>query len=151
MSRKVLLCLVCMFSLLLCLVGCGTEEVSGDKEATVSEEIVEKTGALTIEFDNVDLGEYGQRLVLNEGTEFEDNVIGYFVPAGTYKVTNAGSHMTQVNVYKNEKNVTEEGWEEWVDGHVELIDVDQSKEMTIEEGYFFNVDGTQHIILEKID
>lgn len=152
MSRKVFICLVSVFSLLLCFVGCGSKDASMEEETSVSEETVKESSALTIEFDNVELGEYGQRLVLNEGTEFEDNVIGYFVPAGKYKVTNAGPTMTQVNVYKNEKNVTEEGWEEWADGNVELIDVDQTKEMIIDEGYFFNVDGTpQHIILEKIE
>ena len=96
------------------------------------------------------LGEYGKDLVLNAGTEFEDKTIGFFVPSGKYEVTNIGDHMTQVNVYKNEKNVVD-GWEEWADCVVELVDVGETKEMTVTDGYFFNIDPPARITIKKVD
>ena len=118
-----------------------------------TKDIVEDTGDKdeSIELIAGQTGEYGKELVLNEGTEFEDKTIGYFVPAGKYEVTNIGDHMTQVNVYKNEKNVTDEGWEEWKDTHVDLLDVNETKEITVDDGYFINIDDPSHIKIKKID
>lgn len=48
-------------------------------------------------------GTYGKDLVLNKDTEFEDHIIGYFVPAGTYQVTNVDAHPTQMTVYQNKR------------------------------------------------
>ncbi len=104
-----------------------------------------------IELKAGEIGEYGRELVLNEGTDSEDRTIGYFVPVGTYEVKNIGDKPTQVNVYKDEKNTTDEGWEEWADGKVELIDVNETKEMKVGEGYFFNIDAPAHISIKKIN
>lgn len=103
----------------------------------------------SIELISGETGEYGKELILNKGTEFEDKTIGYFVDAGEYEVTNIGEKMTQVNVYKNETEVVD-GWEQWADGNVELIDVNETKNMTVEDGYFFNIDPPAHIKIKKI-
>lgn len=132
-----------------------TEKVAETTEKVtekVTEPVTEATKtAFTLEIEAGEAGEYGQELVLGEDTEFPDYTIGYFVPAGTYKVTNIGDYPTQVNVYKNEKHVTEEGWEEWADGKSERLEVDASVEMTVSEGYFINVDEPSYISIEKID
>ena len=47
--------------------------------------------------------------MLNKDTEFEDHIIGYFVPAGTYQVTNVDAHPTQMTVYQNKKVMQGEG------------------------------------------
>ncbi len=96
-------------------------------------------------------GEYGQDLVLNAGTDMADEVIGYFVPVGTYEITNNGEYMTQVNVYKNEVNKTDDGWEEWADGKVERLDIGETKTITIEDGYFVNVDEPAKITLVQVN
>ena len=77
-------------------------------------------------------------------------MIGYFVPAGTYKITNVGKYSSQANVYKNERHKTEEGWEEWSDGYAELVDVNATVEMDIPEGYFFKCDEPSSFKLVKI-
>lgn len=137
-----------------------TEEMTSISETSTSEnqeasdEIDSRdttSNNLTFEIVAGAPGEYGQELVLNEGTEFEDKTIGYFVPTGTYKITNIGNYQTQVNVYKNEKTKTSEGWEEWADGKSELLAVNASVEMKVEDGYFINVDEPTKISLEKID
>ncbi len=126
-------------------------KTEGSKEETPEESSKENTSDAGIELIAGETGEYGKELVLNEGTEFEDKTIGYFVPSGMYEVKNIGDHMTQVNVYKNEKKTTEEGWEEWADTNVELLDVNETKEMKVEEGYFFNIDEPSHILIKLLD
>ena len=117
------------------------------EESTENEESSESV--IVINAD--ELGEYGQELILNENTDMPDKTIGYFVPEGKYEVTNKGDYPTQVNVYKNEKHVTEEGWEEWADGNVVLIKVGESAEIEVQDGYFVNVDAPAHIELKAIN
>ena len=97
-----------------------------------------------------EIGDYGQELALNAGTDLEDKTIGYFVPAGEYEVTNIGEYTNQVNVYKNEVAVVD-GWEEWTDGTVELLDVGETKIITVEDGYFINIDPPAHITIKLVD
>lgn len=97
------------------------------------------TAPLEFEMIAGEAGDYGRPLTLNAGTEFEDNTIGYFVPAGTYSVKNIGEYRTQVNVYKNEINVTSEGWEEWADGGCVVLQVGESKEIVVWDGYFLDI------------
>lgn len=124
-------------------------EVAKEETTEVEESDDSEGSVIVINAD--ELGEYGQELVLNENTDMPDNTIGYFVPTGKYEVTNKGDYPTQVNVYKNEKHVTEEGWEEWADGNVVLIKVGESAEIEVQDGYFVNVDAPAHIELKAID
>ena len=116
----------------------------------------ETATASTTAEDTIDIvageaGEYGKTLVLNENTDLPYETIGYFVPAGTYEITNIGDYQTQANVYKNEKHVTDEGWEEWTDGTSEIVGINETIEMTIPDGYFFKCDEPSHFTLKKID
>ena len=127
-----------------------TEAVTPTETITPTETVIQlQDDGLSIEIEAGKKGEYGQELVLNSGTEFEDKTIGFFVPSGVYEITNIGDHPTQVNVYKNEKNVVD-GWEEWADGIVERLDVNETKEMMVKEGYFINVDEPSHISIKQI-
>ena len=79
-------------------------------------------------------GEYGQEITYNKGTEFEETFFAYYIPEGTYTVTNAGDYMSQINVYSNETIITDAGWEEAEStGDVKLIDVGESDTITVEE------------------
>jgi hypothetical protein len=83
-------------------------------------------------------------LRFNQGTEFEANELYCRVPDGKYKVTNINNYPTQINIYRDqEKNTTEEGWEEWVIGDAGgsfLIDVDETMEIVVKEGYVIHLD-----------
>lgn len=129
----------------------ATEDSTTSEEPKAESAEIEDSSDSIIVINADELGEYGQELVLNENTDSPDNTIGHFVPIGKYKVTNKGKYPTQVNVYKNEKHVTEEGWEEWADGNVVLIDVGESAEIEVQDGYFVNVDVPAHIELEAIN
>ena len=84
-------------------------------------------------------GEYGELITYNEGTEFEETLYAYYVPAGTYTVTNIGEYGSQINVCSDE-TVTDNGWEESADiADVELIGVGDSYTITVEEGYHIEI------------
>ena len=85
-------------------------------------------------------GEYGQLITYNKDTEFEEIFYAYYVPAGTYTVTNIGEYMGQINVYSDETVITEAGWEEAKStGAVKLIDVGESDTITVEEGQHIEI------------
>ena len=85
-------------------------------------------------------GEYGQVITYNEGTEFESTNYAYYVPAGTYTVTNIGEYGSQIDVCSDEIVTTDSGWEESADiGDVELMGVGDSYTITVEEGYHIEI------------
>lgn len=135
--------------LLIGLLGGPADQQPAGVESAPASAVTSETD-FRLELISGEAGQYGKELVLNEGTEFEDRVIGYFVPAGTYKVTNVGDAPTQANVYKNEKTMNDSNWEEWADGKSERLEQGASVEMILPEGYFFNIDAPSHLVVEKI-
>lgn len=112
-----------------------TEE---SKETTES-----KDDNLVITLDASELGEYGDVMVFNAGTEFEDESHVYRIPSGTYEVKNIGDYPAGVNVYQDTKTVNEDGWEEWVsgdEGSNTVIKVGETAEINIPEGYLIHLD-----------
>ncbi len=162
------------FAALLCLAlascGNGTTETTTHTEtqpttvaATAEEETTEETtaesesetneAAETLSFELVagEQDDYGKMITYNKGTEFEESFYAYYVPYGTYKITNIGDYMTQVNVYSDEIVVTDAGWEETADADsVKLIDVGASEEMTVPKGYHIEINEPCRISLEQI-
>ena len=96
-------------------------------------------------------GEYGKPMTMNKGTEFEENFFAYYVPYGTYKVTNIGEYVTQVNVYSDETVINEDGWEEIADSVCnDVLKVGESLTVTIPENYHVDISEPTHITLEPI-
>ena len=125
-----------------------TSEVAETTEEETSAETAEEAETLAFELVAGEQGDYGKEKIYNEGTEFEDKRIAYYVPYGSYKITNVGDYMTQVNVYSDETVITDAGWEEVADvGSVKLIDIDASEEMTVPKGYHIEITGSFHISL----
>ena len=94
----------------------------------------------TLYFEPGEAGEYGKLVTYNKGTEFEETFYAYYVPAGTYTVTNKGEYMSQINVYSDETVINEDGWEEPKStGTVKLLDVDKSETITIENGQHIEI------------
>lgn len=125
--------------------------------AMQSESETETTAESAISSDNQieliagELGEYGQTIVLGENTEFPDTNYCYFVPDGVYQVTNVGEYRTQVDVNKNEiateTDADGNSYEVWADGTPYLIDVDETIEITVSDGYFIEIEEPTHLIL----
>ena len=95
-------------------------------------------------------GEYGELVTYNEGTEFEEVFYAYYVPEGTYTVTNYGKYMSQINVYSDEKVTTEEGWEEVKEvGDVKVLDVGASDTISVGAGMHIEIAEPSVFKLEK--
>ena len=94
-------------------------------------------------------GEYGRTLVYNEGTEFEESIFAYYVPAGQYNVTNSGEYQTQINVLKEEKNIVD-GWEEGIPVEVFIVAAGETKTFTVPEGCHIEIAEPTYILMEKL-
>ncbi len=132
--------------------------VNGDKDAAqptatvkASTSTAAPTAAPTEESYDIllkwsELGEYGKYFTFNESVEKaeesdKETIIQYFVPAGTYTITNEGKGpWAYVNIYSKETIITEDGWEEPAEtgGSPRLLPGD-SCEMTIPEGWYIEL------------
>lgn len=61
-------------------------------------------------------------------------------------MTNVDAHPTQMTVYQNKK-VKQGKWEEWANCKAYLLDVQETKSVTVPEGYFIKVTEPTHIHL----
>lgn len=107
--------------------------VATTEETTDVPPETEKDSSLTFTLIAGEKGEYGELVTYNEGTEFEETMYIYHVPAGTYAVTNKGNYPTQINVYSNETHLTEEGWEEAADGFAKQIALNETVTVSVGE------------------
>lgn len=132
--------------------------VSSVSETTVT---VEETSTEETEFDSTvidlvagELGEYGDVVVLGANTDFPDTNYCYVVPAGTYNITNAGEYMTQVDIVRNEliTEVDADGneYENWAEVTPYMIDVGATEEITIEAGWFIEIEEPTHLTLISV-
>lgn len=128
----------------------STESIT--EETTTTEATVDTSNQIDLVAG--ELGEYGQRIVLNEGTDFPDTNYCYFVPAGKYQITNTGEYPTQIDVNKNEKKTETDSdgnnYEVWAEGTPYLLDVGESKEITVNEGYFIEIEEPTHLLLVPV-
>jgi len=140
-----LLCLVFMIAI----VGCGD---SDSEEPTATEETVatEESSTDVIELEAGTLGDYGKEITMNEGTDMEESLIVYYVPAGDYTVTNVGEFMTQVSVYGGFERDESTGYDDYTEvGDTPSIDVEQSADISVPDGWFIEIHEPTHITLEK--
>lgn len=125
-----------------------TSEAAETAEEGTTSGTTEEAAALAFELIAGEQGDYGKIITYNKDTEFEENFYAYYVPYGTYKITNIGDYMTQVNVYSDETVITDAGWEEVANAYsAKLIDVDASEEMTVPKGYHIEINEPTHISL----
>lgn len=90
-------------------------------------------------------GLYGEWFTMNEEAFYI-----YRVPAGVYRVTNAGEYPTQASVYKGVIRNEETGFDEYsASGDVAWMDVGGSKEITVPEGWFIEIHEPTKITLVR--
>lgn len=114
----------------------GEEPTTEDK----TEETAQKENSLSFVLMDDEIGEYGVEVILNEGTEFEEHEIAYYIPSGTYTVTNLDEKGGgQVTVYSGGPEYDGE-WQYFVadDNCASPIVVmaGESKELEIKDGQF---------------
>lgn len=121
------------------LVGCGGSNTNETSATESSVESITGENKLTITIKGNELGEYGKKITYNKGKDAEETVNAYYVPAGTYAVTNTGKYKGQFNVYSDEIVVNENGYEEYADGNATLLDVGETSTITIKQGYHVEI------------
>lgn len=153
MKIQLIVCIAAFALFALCTGLSGGKSASTKPEPTITAPAITEATTAKPTVDTLDFeitagkhGTYGKDLVLNKDTEFEDHIIGYFVPAGTYQVTNVDAYPTQMTLYQNKK-VKQGEWEEWANGKAYLLDVQETKSVTIPEVYFIKVTEPTHIHL----
>ena len=97
-----------------------------------------------------ELGDYGKEIVMNEGTDMPEELIVYYVPAGDYTVKNVGEYMTQVSVYAGFARDESTGYDDYTEvGDTPTIDVGQTADITVPDGWFIEIHEPCVIELEK--
>ena len=115
-------------------------EVPAAAEETVVEEATPAEKPLSFVLMDGEVGDYGVEVVLNEGSEFEEHEIAYYIPAGTYLVDNLNTKGSgQVTVYSGLPELDGE-WESFVaDENCAppiVVMPGESKELEIKDGQF---------------
>ena len=122
------------------------EEPTDTEESTTS---AQENGPEPIILSWDEEGEYGKTITWNANTELPYTCIQFFIPTGTYQVTNNSSKVgSQVTVYDEGINVTEKGWEEPVGeaGNNVVLMPGESGELTIKEGQYVKLaDSSENI------
>jgi len=148
---KKILALLLVIGTLLCFSACYiTSTTSGNEptDSTPSSSTESIPETLKFVLTAGEAGEYGKLVTYNKGTEFEETFYVFYIPEGTYTVTNKGKYMSQVNVYSNETRTTEEGWEEPAEvGDVKLLDVGKSATITVAAGQHIDI-GAENSVFE---
>lgn len=128
--------------------GSNEEENKTTTETPTTVETTENTATeepkqeekLVFELVAGEQGEYGKMITYNKGTEFEENFYAFYVPVGTYTVTNVGKYMSQLNVYSDEIVKNDDGWDEVAESFFnKVIDVNKSETVTVEEGQHIEI------------
>ena len=128
--------------------GSNEEENKTKTETPTAVETTENTATeepkqeekLVFELVAGEQGEYGKMITHNKGTEFEENFYAFYVPVGTYTVTNVGKYMSQLNVYSDEIVKNDDGWDEVAESFFnKVIDVNKSETVTVEEGQHIEI------------
>ena len=128
--------------------GSNEEENKTTTETPTAVETTENTATeepkqeekLVFELVAGEQGEYGKMITYNKGTEFEENFYAFYVPVGTYTVTNVGKYMSQLNVYSDEIVKNDDGWDEVAESFFnKVIDVNKSETVTVEEGQHIDI------------
>ncbi len=168
MKKALALLLALVMVLALCACGGGSKEsepadapapteapaltdVHAPTEAPAPTETPEPTEeSISFVIMDGEVGEYGEEVVLNAGTEFEEHEIAYHIPAGTYMVTNLNTKGGgQISIYSGGPEYDGE-WQYFVADEncaspIVLMAGD-TQELIIKEGQFIvPSDGTENI------
>ena len=120
--------------------------VDKNDESSNSEEIEDANESF--ELVAGELGEYGKRISLSEGTDMEEDIIVYYVPEGTYEVKNLGEYRTQVSVYGGYTKNNETGYDEYTEtGSVVVLNPDSTDTIEVPNGWFIEIAEPTHISL----
>ena len=128
----------------------NTSETSSEENLSEESSSLSSNNSFSFELKAGEKGEYGQKFTINKDTEFEETYFVYYIPLGTYTVTNIGQYMGQINICSTETVITDEGWEEPAEVFgVYLLDEGESETITIEEGQYIEIHEPNNFKFEQ--
>ncbi len=134
--------------------GGSTETDTPNTQQTEQEsESIDTTTELSSKDTAIELiageeGQYGKLITMSEGTDMEESFYVYYVPSGTYTVTNEGEYMTQISVYEGFTKNEETGYDEYTTaGSIVLLDTDSTNTIEVPDGWFIEIQEPAHISL----
>lgn len=154
--KKKLIAILFASCIALSLVACGDSNefnTNNTQQTENSQQNQNNTESQSAETNDIELiageqGEYGKMITMSAGTDMEESFYVYYVPAGTYEVTNNGKYMTQVNVYEGFARNEETGYDEYTNtGDIKLIDSGATAAIEVPEGWFIEIHEPAHISL----
>ena len=103
-----------------------------------------------IEITDGKIGEYGKEITMSAGTDLEEILIVYYVPAGKYTVRNLGEYPVGINVYEGFEKNEETGYDEYTDAKDTVrLEVNGEDEIEVPEGWFIEIHGAHILLTEK--
>ncbi|HFR3836756.1 TPA: hypothetical protein ACHWCB_000081 [Streptococcus suis] len=112
--------------------------LESSQSSTSSSTEASTTEAITLVAN--ELGQFGKRIVMNEGTDMSEELIVFYLPAGTYQVENIGDYPAQISVYEGFKRDESTGYDDYTaTGDVKLIKQGNSDTIVIPEGWFVEI------------
>ncbi len=119
------------------------------EERVASSELAEasESEVSVIKLVSSEMGEYGQEMVWNAGTESEEKKIVFYVPSGSYTAKNVGTNTTQMGVEEGVQ-VNEDGWEEPANiGDILVLKPGDSGDLSVPDGWFIELTDSAQIEL----
>lgn len=117
------------------------------KTEKVGESALKKTAEIELVAGTT--GKYGKEIVMSAGTDLEEHLVVYYLPAGNYTVKNLGEKRAQVSVYEGFARNDETGYDDYTNvGDIVVLGVGGSGEINIPEGWFVEIHEPTHISLE---
>ncbi|MGT2812567.1 hypothetical protein [Streptococcus minor] len=99
-----------------------------------------KATSIAIQLIAGEKGDYGQSIVMNEGTDMPEELIVYYLPAGIYEVENIGSFPAQITVYEGFTRDESTGYDNYTaSGDAKLIDKGAKDTITVPENWFVEI------------
>ncbi|HFI0272286.1 TPA: hypothetical protein ACGO2R_000128 [Streptococcus suis] len=96
-----------------------------------------------------DIGQYGKKIVMNEGTDMPEELVVFYLPSGDYQVKNVGNFPSQLNVYEGFKRDETTGYDDYTNGQSILLKVDETGTINIPEGWFVEIHEPSQFELVK--
>lgn len=126
----------------------STGAKAADAQQTEDSQQEDSTDNSIIELIAGEQGQYGKLITMSEGTDMEESFYVYYIPGGTYEVTNDGEYMTQISVYESFSKNKETGYDEYTNtGDILALDVGKTDTIEIPDGWFIEIQEPTHISL----
>ncbi|HFI0450079.1 TPA: hypothetical protein ACGOY4_000034 [Streptococcus suis] len=112
--------------------------LESSQSSTASSAETSTTEAIILIAD--ELGQFGRKIVMNEGTDMPEELIVFYLPAGTYRVENIGDYPAQITVYEGFARDESTGYDDYTaTGDAKLIEQGNTETIVIPEGWFIEI------------